>query len=152
MYQHPLSNLELFDWLSSQSDTQSIFRGVYSRDTLPEREQGKPAVYIANTAPNSHPTVVHWTALLCGVETPEYFDSLGHKPCHEFTDLLGPEYTYCSSRLQSLSTYACGYHCLYYAVCRAQGVPFERIVHDLYNMDDQTVMQAVQRIHPIKIS
>ena len=131
--------------------TFDILGGIYSRDTIPKRRNCKPTLYIANTALESHPTGIHWVALLLGVETPEYFDSLGQKPCREFADFLGSKYTYCSSRLQSLSTYACGYYCLYYAVCRAQHLPFDRIVHDLYNMDDQTVMHTVQQIQPIKV-
>jgi hypothetical protein len=126
--------------------------GVYSRDTLIERHGCiKPTLYIVNTALESHTSGIHWIAMLLDVPIPEYFDSLGKKPCREFADFLGSKYTYCNNRLQSLSTHACGYHCLYFAVSRAQHTPFERIVQDMYNMDDDTVMHTVQQIQPIVV-
>jgi len=151
MYQHPLSNIELLTWLTHHKDIPPLLGGVYSRDTLPKKQHYSPALYIVNTAPASHPTGIHWIAMLIGNGTSEYFDSLGHKPCHEFRDFLGPHYVYCRERLQSLSALSCGYYCLYYAVCRAQHLSFDRIVQDLYNSDDHSVMHSVQQIQPLKV-
>jgi hypothetical protein len=104
-----------------------------------------------NTAKISHPTGKHWIAMLVGVEIAEYMDSLGHKPPQDFINFLGPNYTYCSQRLQSLTYPSCGYYCLYYAVCRSQNLPFDRIVQDMYMTGDNSIMCTVQQIKPIDV-
>ena len=123
--------------------------GVYSCDTLPLAQHYEPTLYIVNTAKSSHPTGKHWIAMLVGISIPEYFDSLGQKPRKDFVDFLGPNYMYCSTRLQSLDLPSCGYYCLHYALCRAQHMPFERIVQDMYVSDDYGIMQTVQQIRSL---
>jgi hypothetical protein len=149
MLRHPLSNLELLTWLTGHDAIRPMLGGVYASDNLPHTHHHKPTLYIVNTAKLSHPTGIHWVAMLVGVPTPEYFDSLGHRPCRDFVDFMGTPYIYCSKKLQSPSSNGCGYYCLYYAVCRARYISFERIIHDLNASDDHSVMLTVQQIKPL---
>ena len=149
MLQHPLSNFEILTWLTGHEEIKPILGGVFSIDTLPRVHHYEPTLYIVNTAKSSHPTGTHWVAILVGIETSEYLDTLGCKPRPEFIDILGSNYIYCSKKLQDPSSSACGYYCLYYGLCRAQQLTFERIVTDAYNASDYTVMYTVQQIRAI---
>ncbi len=146
MSPYPLSNIELLTWLLRHEELQPILGGVYSRDNLPRRHHYKPTLYLANTAIETHPTGMHWIAMLVGIPIPEYFDSLGLKPHNDFVTFLGPCYIYCSMRLQSPLQPSCGYYCLYYALCRAQGVPFHSIMNSLYGIEDLVVIATIQQL------
>ena len=145
----PLSDWELFELLTNHKDTNPIFAGVFSHDNLPNTPHCKPTLYIVNTAKESHPTGVHWVAMLVGIPTSEYFDSLGKKPHSDFVRFLGPNYMHSMLQLQNPSMPSCGFYCLYWSVCRAWGIPFDRIVQALNNSNDVTITQAVQLIQPL---
>ncbi len=149
MSPHPLNNVELITWLLHQQKIESILAGVYCRDTLPQIQHYRPTLYIVNTAGKAHPTGIHWICLLVGIPISEYFDSLGQPPSADFIQFLGPNYTYCTVKLQVQSPVACGYYCLLYALCRAHDVSFESIIINMYKSDDYAIMQTVEQITPL---
>ena len=149
MLQYPLSDVEMLSWLLV--NVQSGVGGIYFRDTLPldRKVHTTPTIYIANTAKLSHPTGTHWVALTLGLERAEYFDSLGHAPCAEFVEFLGPHYVYCATPLQATTETSCGYLCLFYAVCRSHHLTFETIVKICYAAGSYAIMATVQELGPL---
>ena len=142
MSPHPLSNLELYRYLSSHGTIP--LGGIYFRDTLPHQKQYTRATFvICNTSKSSHSRGRHWVCFLVGVAQPEYYDSLGRRPRQVFERFLGSRYTYCTRRLQDLSLPSCGYFVLFYITQRAKGVSFENIVQDMYAIGDYGIISAV---------
>jgi hypothetical protein len=71
----------------------------------------------------------------------EFFDSLGSAPetyHRRFAIVLivnGPQYYYCSSRIQPDDTDTCGLYCLYYFKRRHRGMELPDIVEDFSTVD-----------------
>lgn len=147
---YALHSDQLFAWLR---ETVAIFGGVFCRDRLPlNKVHSQPTLYIVNTAQQKHPTGIHWVAMLVGIATPEYFDSLGRPPHSDLLDLLGTRYIHNKVRVQSPLYPTCGYYCLFFAVCRSRGTPMNVIVEEMRSSDDCTIASVVQQIHPLTIA
>lgn len=121
-----LNSVTLLKCMLTDTYLRPLTGGVYARDRLPTKTYLKPTLVIANTdeADNAG---THWVAMMVGIQTPEYFDSLGDSPCKEFVHFLGKRYTQNTTLRQSPNSSACGYYCLYYVLQRARGVPFETV-------------------------
>jgi hypothetical protein len=92
---------------------------VCCADELPAHVGVRSRTFIVN-ADTCDLGVSHWVAFHFPLVGPaEFFDSLGSAPetnhCR-FPNVLivnGPQYYYCSSRIQPDDTDICGLHCLY---------------------------------------
>ncbi len=144
----PLNDVELLTWMNRHESTRRLMGGIHALDTLPlSVHYYKPTLFIVNTAKSSHPGK-HWVCILLGLGTSEFFDSLGTLPCKTFVDFMGPQYKYCTTRLQSLDIPSCGYYTLFYALCRSQGLSFESIVHNMSLAHDNDIVTTVRNIVP----
>jgi hypothetical protein len=84
----------------------------------------------------------HWVAFLFPLVGPaEFFDSLGNASetyHHRFANVLivnGPQYYYCSSRIQPDGIDPCRLYCLYYFKRRHRGMGLPDIVKDFSTVD-----------------
>ena len=84
----------------------------------------------------------HWVAFhFHFVGTAEFFDSLINAPetyHRRFVNVLfvnGPQYYYCSSRIQTDDTDTCGLYCLYYFKRRHRGIKLPDRVNDFSTVD-----------------
>lgn len=89
------------------------FRGVYMRDTLPEKVKNVECWILNHDSIKS--TGTHWTALVKIKNNAWYFDSFGRLPPPlEVKKYLGPkvEISYNYFKYQDFDTYICGQLCL----------------------------------------
>ena len=84
----------------------------------------------------------YWVAFHFPLVGPaKFFDSLGSASetyHHRFANVLivnGPQYYYCSSRIQPDDTDTCGLYCLYYLKRRHRGMELPDIVKDFSTID-----------------
>jgi len=106
----------------------SLFRGVFSCDTLPESDV--KGVMVCNTDPHDKPGE-HWIAMYFDGERGEYFDSFGRPPAKVFKDYLNGHckyWTFNDRQLQSICSRFCGHYCVYYCLLRANGVDLYKII------------------------
>lgn len=146
MYLQPLSGKTLFSWLLKHTRVAHILKGIYFRDTLPKVHHYQPALYIVNTSLSSNPLGEHWIGLLLGVETCEYYDSLGQEPHNDIVHILGTNYIYSAVRLQDINIPTCGYYVLMYSYCTAHGMNFEQIIEYMYGISDDTIVETVHQL------
>lgn len=111
----------------------TMFRGVYSCDTLPEtRVRG---LIVCNTDPQDKPGE-HWIAMCFDGDRGEYFDSFGRRPAKVFEDYLNrhcKHWIFNDRQLQSACSRFCGHYCVYYCLLRSSGVDLRRIVSSFTN-------------------
>ena len=110
-------------------------------DELPAHVGVRPRTFIVNTDTCDRGRS-HWVAFpfpLVGLA--EFFDSLGSAPetyYHRFSNVLivnGPQYYYCSSRIQPDDIDTCGLYCLYYFKRRHRGMELPHIVNNFSTVD-----------------
>lgn len=111
---------QINDALSCNNATRSSFKGVYSRDTLPQNLSSLPSLIVANTDP-SYLRGSHWVAIwISGKKVGYFFDSYGLAPAHHhknFEDFMKENctlYTHQRNQLQSQITTTCGEWCVYF--------------------------------------
>ena len=114
--------------LESNPITRSIFRGVYSSDTVPVFAT-YPSGCVVNTDPAGQPGT-HWVALY--QEKPgvmETFDSFG-KDFSSYNINLPPcrLVTQCHQLQSDIST-VCGQFCMFFLLWRASGETYSHILH-----------------------
>ena len=126
----PLSNFDLINWVNQLSIKH--FRGVFSRDDLPDRIN-EPEVGIINLDSKIGPGT-HWVCYrnddgnLC-----EYFDSFGLTMPTEVLKYLqtsGEKIIYSTDEIQERDSVLCGYWCLYYLLERQKGKSINEILHN----------------------
>ena len=136
----PLSNIDLLNWVKKLGIKH--FRGVYSRDGLPDRMKNKECGIInldSQIGPGTH-----WVAYR-NVESTycEYFDSFGLLMPNEvmkYFTTSGKRIFYSGDEIQERDSVLCGYWCLYYLLERQRGVPMLGVIHNAkFDMNDQTV-------------
>jgi len=111
----------------------SLFRGVFSCDTLPSTNV--KGLLVCNTDPRDKPGE-HWIAMYFDGERGEYFDSFGRPPTAAFKDYLNRHCAYWifnDRQLQSVCSRFCGHYCVYYCLLRSSGVDLRRIVASFTN-------------------
>ena len=130
------------DW-DDQSSDRELFKGL-SRDRVLRRWVTGPR---GSQAPNVHRQHVRpWRKSRVAFHVPlvgpaEFFDSLGNAPetyHRRFANILivnGPQYYYCSSRIQPDDTDTCGLYCLYYFKRRHRGMELTDIMKDFSTVD-----------------
>ena len=103
------------------------FYGVFAKDEITTDMIKPNHFYIINLDDfNSITNGTHWTAFYYYRNRIEYFDSYGLKPPQIISQNY--KYIYNSSQLQSYSSKACGYFCLYFIYHRYRGLTFYEII------------------------
>ena len=135
----PLSNFDIKQWVKQLGIKH--FRGIYSRDTLPNQILNNE-VGIINLDTRLGPGT-HWVAYKNGKNRAEYFDSFGLiMPNEVMTYLMtsGKPIYYSGDEIQERDSVLCGYWCLYYLLERQKGIPMLNVIHNAkFDMNDQTV-------------
>jgi len=95
------------------------FRGVYSKDTLPDKPNNKES-FIVNLQNFFDGEGTHWVAIYKN-KNYEYFDSFGLPPPEEIITYCKGDVEYNSIQIQKMNTDLCGYYCIYYIRNRVMG-------------------------------
>ena len=122
-----------------QSPDRELFKGLFRDRVLCRRVAHagvRPRTFIVNTDTCDRGGS-HWVAFHFPLVGPtEFFDSLGSAPetyYRHFANVLivnGPQYYYCSSKIQPDDTDTCGLYCLYNFKRRHRGMKLPDIVKD----------------------
>ena len=135
----PLSNLDLLNWVKKLGIKH--FRGIYSKDVLPDRIK-RNEVEIINLDSQIGPGT-HWVAYRNNKNGSEYFDSFGLIMPNEVMKYLmisGKQIFYSGDEIQERDSVLCGYWCLYYLLERQKGVPILNVIHNTkFDINNQTV-------------
>ena len=135
----PLSNLDLLNWVKKLGIKH--FRGIYSKDVLPDRIK-RNEVGIINLDSQIGPGT-HWVAYRNNKNGSEYFDSFGLIMPNEVMKYLmisGKQIFYSGDEIQERDSVLCGYWCLYYLLERQKGVPILNVIHNTkFDINNQTV-------------
>ena len=122
---YPLSNTDL-NQLVIASGIKN-FRGVFSRDTLPNRKH-KNECGIVNLDDIQGPGT-HWTVYRITKKENGYFDSFGLQMPEEIAEYLGKNTIYSPDDLQDRNSIFCGLWCIYFLLERQKGTPFFEVLH-----------------------
>ena len=135
----PLSNFDLLNWIKKLGI--KYFRGIYSRDTLPDIIKINE-VGIINLDSKIGPGT-HWIAYKNSKNDVEYFDSFGLTMPNEVMQYLmtsGKQIFYSGDEIQERDSVLCGYWCLYYLLERQRGVSMFDVIHNAeFDINDKTV-------------
>ena len=135
----PLSNFDLLNWVEKLGIKH--FRGVYSRDALPQKIL-KDEVGIVNLD-SQIGSGTHWVAYRNGKNVAEYFDSFGlimPSEIQKYLSTSGKQIFHSGDEIQERDSVLCGYWCLYYLMERQKGVPMLNVIHNAnFDMNDQSV-------------
>ena len=136
----PLSNYDLINWVNQLGIKH--FRGVFSRDALPN-QINEPEVGIINLDSNIG-TGTHWICYrnvdknIC-----EYFDSFGlimPTEIQKYLQTSDEKIIYSTDEIQERDSVLCGYWCLYYLLERQKGKSILDIIHNTaFNPVDKSV-------------
>lgn len=124
----PLTNVEL----ESAAKKMKIlnFRGVYSRDSLPDKPRQKESGIL--NLDHAFGRGTHWTAWYKVNDQKHYFDSFGLHPPLELVKYLGPGIMYNTEKVQRPETVICGHLCLYVLKKLSQGKNPQDVIDTLY--------------------
>ena len=135
----PLSNLDLLNWVKKLGIKH--FRGIYSKDVLPDRIK-RNEVGIINLDSQIGPGT-HWVAYRNNKNGSEYFDSFGlimPNKVMKYLMISGKQIFYSGDEIQERNSVLCGYWCLYYLLERQKGVPILNVIHNTkFDINNQTV-------------
>jgi len=113
----------------------SIFKGVFSCDTLPKRVRG-PALFVCNTDPEDHPGH-HWISIYVSEHREgEFMDSFGRAPGSPFKEFMEKHcetWMYNHKQLQNIYSHFCGHYCIFYCLYRSKNLDMRRIVEMFTN-------------------
>ena len=134
-----MSNLDLLNWVKKLGIKH--FRGIYSKDVLPDRIK-RNEVGIINLDSQIGPGT-YWVAYRNNKNGSEYFDSFGLIMPNEVMKYLmisGKQIFYSGDEIQERDSVLCGYWCLYYLLERQKGVPILNVIHNTkFDINNQTV-------------
>ena len=136
----PLSNYDLLNWVDYLGIKH--FRGVFSRDNLPNKIKRLETGIINLDTQIGNGT--HWVAYRNIDDTVcEYFDSFGLIMSNEIKNYLktsGEKLVYSSDEIQERNSVLCGYWCLYYLLERQKGRSILDVIHNAsFDQNDHSV-------------
>jgi hypothetical protein len=120
----PLSNLDI-EKIAKQLKIKN-FRGVFMRDTLPDRANEKECGIVNLDSILNGGT--HWVCYCKDRNKKYYFDSFGLSPPLELKKYLGKDIIMSTFQIQKLGTNYCGHLCLYILYELNQNKSFESVV------------------------
>jgi len=144
-----MNEVQISGLLRQDLKTAKQFLGVFAADEVQHISPKQyPLMFVANTAPRSHPGK-HWVAFhYIKRNHVEFFDSLGKKP--ELYGFQYKHYTYNSHTLQSHDSSVCGFYVIYYMLCKANGYSMDEIISNFAenrDANDNAVVSFVQNIN-----
>ena len=126
------SNTYLEKWIDHMGIKN--FGGIYAKDKITTDMIKPKHFYIINLDNFYSPcNGTHWVTFYYYRNSIEYFDSYGLKPPQIISENY--KYIYNSSQLQSYSSKACGYYCLYFIYHRFHGMSFYQIIKQFSLVD-----------------
>ena len=138
--------------LESDVRTRDSFRGVYSRNELPNAAP-TTSLCVCNTDPNHKPGENWVTIYIVNNRREEYFDSFGMSPLFKefvtFLDNNTKSWTHNKRVVQDMYSSACGYHCIFYAMHRCVGFDVGSIANMFANdtvFNDAIVGEFVRKM------
>jgi hypothetical protein len=144
---------ERISYLMSMDEyTTEYWRGLAAQDTEGYLGVGTtlPALYILNTDIESGDGK-HWCAAYIDRGRMEFFDSYGFPPMYYGLQRLFPsgQIYFNAMPVQSIETFTCGYHCLFFSHYRARQCSMSDILmlYDATNLkkNDEMVSSFVQQ-------
>ena len=125
-----LSNFDIEDILKGITN----FRGVYSKDMLPNRI-GEDESVVINTQDHLDGGGTHWVCVVNQLDSSEeeYFDSFGVHPSDVLVDYMktsGKGLLYSDNLIQDVDSIMCGSYVCYFIMERAKGWPMRDILLD----------------------
>lgn len=134
-----MSGGEISSIAMNHNHTKPFFRGVYASDMLPKFTDLKPKFIIVNTD-TSLGKGEHWILVIISgcYSKIEFFDPLGYRVDQYSPELIGfltrdgkQSFLINTDRVQSLTSEACGYFCLYVADKRCKGETYSQCLKPL---------------------
>lgn len=127
-----MNNLEIDGILRRDRYTKAYFRGVFSRNTLPQRQPSGRRAYVCNTDRDDAPGE-HWVAMyIDSGDNGFYFDPYGIYPLHnEFSEFMNKNtrcWIFNDKRVQGSHSTVCGQYCVYFILQSLRGKSMETIV------------------------
>ena len=110
-----------------------VFRGVFSKDTLPKYlPSGQAHALVCNLSHSKHPGT-HWVAIyISPFGDLTYFDSFGRAPDVTEIDIFINNHartvTYNRLPIQGSITRTCGLYCIYFIIKRCEGFGLTKIL------------------------
>ena len=108
---------QLYIALASNPNTNTVFDGIYSIDTLKDIKN-KPELIICNTDPSDKPGK-HWALFFFDESNSvDFYDSLGKAITYygpefiDFVNKFAENYNQCIKKAQPINTSLCGQYCL----------------------------------------
>ncbi len=126
---NPLSNIDLEN-MAKELKIKN-FRGVFMRDTLPNKIKAKECGIVNLDSIKNEGT--HWVCYYKGKNEKYYFDSFGLDPPNEIQDYLGEDILLSTFQIQELGTNYCGHLCLKVLYELNKGETFLDIILNLLN-------------------
>jgi hypothetical protein len=123
----PLSNHDI-EKIAKQLKIKN-FRGVFMRDTLPDKVNEKECGIVNLDSILNEGT--HWVCYYKDRNKKYYFDSFGLSPPLELKKYLGKDIIMSTFQIQKLGTNYCGHLCLYILYELNQNKSFESVVLEL---------------------
>ena len=136
----PLSNIDLLHWVKQLGI--KYFRGIYSRDNLPEKIHRLETGVI--NLDDSIGRGSHWCCYRnIHKQFCEYFDPFGLIMPYEIKNYLktsGKKIVYSSHEIQERDSVLCSYWCLYYLLERQNGRSLLDVIHNTkFSFTDQMI-------------
>ena len=118
------------------------FRGIYSRDRLPESIKKECGIINLDTFKGPG---THWVCYRNLDSMVEYFDPFGLIMPNEALNYFrtsGEHIVYSMDEIQNRNTVLCGYWCLYYLLERQNGKSILDIIHNPHFDNDSDFIKA----------
>ena len=116
------------------------FRGVYSRDNLPQIIRKECGIINLNKETESGS---HWVCYRNIDNYCEYFDSFGlimPKEIEKYLKTSKKQIIYSGDEIQERNSVLCGYWCLFYLIERQKNIPILNVIHNAnFDMNNQYV-------------
>ena len=147
-----MNGIELINYLRKDITCWSRFNGIFAIDKLNFTIPHTEGYYICNTD-ESFKRGKHWVVIYISKNARkiEYFDSLGKIPLNRFIKFMQTrnlKIAHNTKRLQSVSSLACGYFCLYFIYLRSRGISLAYIINNFsssLNNNEKYVISFVKQ-------
>ena len=108
------------------------FRGVFLRDTLPEKPKRIECGILNLDSAFSGKGGSHWTAWYKNGKNKYYFDSFGIQPPNEVISYLKSPINYNTEEIQPRDQVFCGHLCLYVLQHLSDGKKFQDVINTMF--------------------
>ena len=153
----PLDGLEISKLLNKDRYTKKIFRSVTARGRLPQSVKKLPSVYVINTD-YYFQKGKHWVFIAFFSKYTLFFDSFGINPIYynfpQIVKRAGAPLILNTLSLQSQSSSACGYYCIYFIYFLSRGKTLNEILGHFSKTNkkwnDMYVFHFVRKLGKVK--